>query len=270
MLSITQQPDITVPGVQILAAYSPYNSPTDFDSFDDLRREPYTFLSGTSMSCPHVSGTVGLLKVLHPDWTSAAIRSAIMTSARSRDNNAEAISDGSWGPKANPFNYGAGHLRPNRAMDPGLIYDITVDEYFNFMCALGYNSTQLDVLRKHKCPPPPKAISPLDLNYPSITVPQLTHDGVLIKRRVKNVGPPSTYKAHVQSPPGVSVVVHPQTLIFNRTSEEQSFQLILRPKYGLLQNYTFGRLIWSDAVHHVRSPISVSSVPIPFNITKPN
>ncbi|KAL5997331.1 hypothetical protein ACLOJK_008261 [Asimina triloba] len=74
------KPDITAPGVQILAAYSPYNSPTDFDSFDDLRREPYTFLSGTSMSCPHVSGTVGLLKVLHPDWTSAAIRSAIMTS----------------------------------------------------------------------------------------------------------------------------------------------------------------------------------------------
>jgi len=72
------QPDITAPGVDIIAAYSEAASPTE-ESFD-TRRVPYMVDSGTSMSCPHISGVVGLLKTLHPDWSPAAIRSAIMTS----------------------------------------------------------------------------------------------------------------------------------------------------------------------------------------------
>lgn len=71
------QPDITAPGVNVLAAYSEAVSPSD--SISDERRSPFNIISGTSMSCPHVAGIVGLLKSLHPDWSSAAIKSAIMT-----------------------------------------------------------------------------------------------------------------------------------------------------------------------------------------------
>ena len=74
---ISLQPDITAPGVNIIAAYSEAVGPTDEKS--DKRRVQFNIDSGTSMSCPHVSGIVGLLKTLHPDWSPAAILSAIMT-----------------------------------------------------------------------------------------------------------------------------------------------------------------------------------------------
>lgn len=74
------QPDITAPGVNILAAYSEAVSPTGLPS--DNTRVLFNVDSGTSMSCPHVAGIVGLLKVLHPDWSPAAIRSSIMTSGK--------------------------------------------------------------------------------------------------------------------------------------------------------------------------------------------
>ncbi|GMN36702.1 hypothetical protein TIFTF001_006217 [Ficus carica] len=67
-----------------------------------------------------VAGVVVLLKTLYPNWSPAAIRSAIVTTARTRDNTGHptktAIDE-----KATPFNYGNGHIRPNRARDPGLV-----------------------------------------------------------------------------------------------------------------------------------------------------
>lgn len=71
------QPDITAPGVNIIAAYSEGTSVSGLKS--DNRRVPYNSMSGTSMACPHVAGIVGLLKTLHPEWSPAAIKSAIMT-----------------------------------------------------------------------------------------------------------------------------------------------------------------------------------------------
>ena len=71
------QPDITAPGVNILAAYSEATSPTGAPF--DKRRVPFIILSGTSMSCPHISGIVGLLKTLYPKWSPAIMRSALMT-----------------------------------------------------------------------------------------------------------------------------------------------------------------------------------------------
>lgn len=74
------QPDITAPGVSILAAYTGVQGPADSEL--DNRRVKFNTMTGTSMSCPHVAGVVGLLKSLHPTWSPAAIKSAIMTSGR--------------------------------------------------------------------------------------------------------------------------------------------------------------------------------------------
>ena len=71
------QPDITAPGLNILAAWSEADSPTKL-GVDD-RRVQWNIYSGTSMSCPHVSAAAALLKAIHPTWSSAAIRSALIT-----------------------------------------------------------------------------------------------------------------------------------------------------------------------------------------------
>lgn len=80
MLSIwfVHQPDITAPGLNILAAWSEASSPTKMA--EDHRVVKYNILSGTSMSCPHVAAASALLKAIHPSWSSAAIRSALITS----------------------------------------------------------------------------------------------------------------------------------------------------------------------------------------------
>ncbi|KAM1204855.1 hypothetical protein EV1_005847 [Malus domestica] len=247
------KPDITAPGVSIIAAYTQATGPTG-QKFDN-RRVSFNTQSGTSMSCPHVSGIVGLLKTLHPTWSPAAIKSAIMTTASKRDNSKGTMLDSSKA-RATPFAYGAGHVQPNRAMDPGLVYDLTTDDYLNFLCARGYNATLLKVFSKepHKCS---KAYSLFDFNYPSITVPNLRDTPVTVTRRVKNVGSPGTYVVRIKEPVGVSVTVKPSTLQFKNSGEEKKFKVVLKPKVQGPEDYVFGELNWTDGKHNVRSPIVV-------------
>ncbi|KAF8410903.1 hypothetical protein HHK36_003440 [Tetracentron sinense] len=250
------KPDITAPGVSIIAAYTEAEGPTNQEF--DKRRTHFNSVSGTSMSCPHVSGIAGLLKTLHPDWSPSAIRSAIMTSARARDNNMEPMLNGSF-VKATPFSYGAGHVQPNRAMDPGLVYDLTVNDYLNFLCALGYNHTQISLFSNSSYTCPKSNISLTDFNYPSITIPKLSGSAT-VTRTVKNVGSPGTYAVRVRAPIGIRISVEPKRLKFERIGEEKTFKLTLKAKNsGAANEYVYGQLIWSDGEHYVRSPIVVKA-----------
>lgn len=71
------QPDLTAPGVNILAAWSPLAPPSIYEK--DSRRVRFNVISGTSMSCPHASGAAAYVKATHPDWSPAAVKSALMT-----------------------------------------------------------------------------------------------------------------------------------------------------------------------------------------------
>lgn len=68
---------ISLAGVDIIAVDTEAIGPISEDF--DKRRIRLNSLSGTSTSCPHVSGIAGLLKILYPNCSSAAIKSAIMT-----------------------------------------------------------------------------------------------------------------------------------------------------------------------------------------------
>lgn len=161
--------------------------------------------------------------------------------------------------QATPFSYGAGHVQPNMAMDPGLVYDTTIDDYLNFLCSLGYNESQISVFSEgsFNCQ---KNFSLLNLNHPSITVPNLSRS-VTITRTLKNVGSPATYIAHVQNPSEITISVKPNILKFKNVGEEKSFEVTLKVKHGKARNnYVFGKLIWSDGKHHVRSPVVVKAL----------
>ncbi|KAF0903132.1 hypothetical protein E2562_025719 [Oryza meyeriana var. granulata] len=251
------KPDVTAPGVSVIAAWSGAAGPTGLPY--DLRRVAFNTQTGTSMSCPHVSGVAGLIKTLHPDWSPAAIKSAIMTTATELDSELKPILNSSLSP-ATPFSYGAGHVFPHRALDPGLVYDITADDYLDFLCSLGYNATSLELFNEapYRCPDDP--LDPLDLNYPSITVYDLAEPAA-VRRRVRNVGPPATYTATVvREPEGVQVTVTPATLAFESTGEVRDFWVKFAVRDAApAVDYAFGAIVWSDGNHQVRSPLVVKT-----------
>ncbi|RCV05002.1 hypothetical protein SETIT_1G046800v2 [Setaria italica] len=253
------KPDITAPGVSVIAAWTRSNSPTDL-AFD-LRRVAFNSESGTSMSCPHVSGIVGLLRTLHPEWSPAAIKSAIMTTAMEMDNKGELILNASSLPSS-PFGYGAGHVSPARAMNPGLVYDLGDADYLDFLCALKYNATVMAMFNgaPYTCPgEAPRRVA--DLNYPSITVVNVTAAGATARRRVKNVGRPGTYWAFVVEPAGVAVSVTPNVLEFRAKGEEKGFEVSFQVKNAALaKDYSFGALVWTNGKQFVRSPLVVKAL----------
>ncbi|VFQ94172.1 unnamed protein product [Cuscuta campestris] len=249
------KPDITAPGLNILAAWSEATSPTELP--EDPRRVKYNIISGTSMSCPHVSGAVALLKAIHPQWSAAAIKSALMTTATTENLRGGPIED-AYGDLATPFHYGGGHMRPSKAADPGLVYDAAYTDYLSFICTV--NGTSLD--RSFKCPKNPLSVS--DLNYPSLAIANLK-GSVMVKRTVTNVGSPkATYKLEVKAPTGYSVNITPPILTFKGVGEKQSFSISVKAENTKKSNVStneFGWYKWSDGNHVVTSPIVISAPP---------
>uniref|UniRef100_A0A803QF20 Subtilisin-like protease SBT5.6 n=1 Tax=Cannabis sativa TaxID=3483 RepID=A0A803QF20_CANSA len=251
------KPDITAPGLNILAAWSGGDSPSKFSSDIDPRIVKYNILSGTSMSCPHVAAAVALLKAIHPTWSSAAIRSALMTTAGLTNNMGEGLSDETGG-LANSFSYGAGYFRPAKAADPGLVYDASYVDYLLHFCNSGLQGAD----KSFKCPP--NAPSAMELNYPSLSISKLVKT-ITVKRTVTNVGnAKSVYFFESKPPLGISVEASPSLLSFTHVGQKKSFTLTVKARSELLENknstkeYSFGWYSWLDGNHVVRSPIAVS------------
>lgn len=256
------KPDVTAPGVDILAAWPAGTSPTRLKN--DKRRVPFNIMSGTSMSCPHVSGIAALLKSKHRNWSPAAIKSALMTTASTIDNRGKPIADLAFYGSATPFAIGSGHVDPIKASNPGLIYDITPESYIYYLCSLNYNYSQISLfVEGFRCPK--KAIMQSgDLNYPSFAVNfkvKAHNTTFTYKRTVTNVGiPTSSYKVYVEEPKGVSVIVEPKTLSFKKLGETLNYKVsfIGASRRKKVSSSSFGSLVWVSGNYRVRSPIAVT------------
>ncbi|KAL0325570.1 UNVERIFIED_CONTAM: Subtilisin-like protease SBT3 [Sesamum radiatum] len=257
------KPDIMAPGVLILAAYNPYISVANIGSNIALSSD-YSLESGTSMACPHISGVAALLKATHPDWSPAAIRSAMMTTANPIDNTLKPIKDmGHDYDIATPLDMGAGQVDPNRALDPGLIYDASPQDYVNLVCALNYTreQTQTIIRSSYNCSSPST-----DLNYPAfVTLYDPTQQRTTLtqkfQRTVTNVGDgAATYKVKVKRPKESVITVSPEKLVFQKKHEKQRFSLTIG--YKTYEEYVInhGSITWveENGKHTVRSPIVVT------------
>jgi uncharacterized repeat protein (TIGR01451 family) len=122
------KPDLAAPGVNIWAAASNGASPPEFIA-----------MNGTSMASPHVAGAAALLRDLHPTWTPAMLRSALMLTA----DTGLVVEDGTT--PAAPLVMGAGRLDLSQAGNSGLVMDETAANYTAANPALGGDPTTLNL-----------------------------------------------------------------------------------------------------------------------------
>jgi hypothetical protein len=227
------KPDVIAPGQDILASVAPPgNGGLNFNLY-----------SGTSMSSPHVAGLAALFKQQHPDWSPMMIKSALMTTGY----------DVLDGPNTNPlviFRQGAGHVQPNKAADPGLVFDSGWNDWLAFICdtqpqGLEATCNALWLMGYSK--------SPSDFNLASIAIGALA-GAQTVTRTVTNVGAKGTYSVSYTGLSGFTVGVTPASFTLN-PGQKQTLQITFTRTTATLNTYAGGQMTWSDGTHTVRIPV---------------
>jgi subtilisin family serine protease len=240
------KPDLAAPGVDIIAAVTPEMTATeraDVVNGTAAPKNAWASYQGTSMAAPHVAGIAALLKQQHPTWTPAMIKSALMTSAT--DTFADAQTGDLRGTLA--FGQGAGHINPNGASDPGLVFNAVQADYQKYLCGLGVVTNCAG-----------GSIPGYNLNLPSIAVGNVLGT-VTVTRTVTNVGASAATYAPSGSMQGFSMSVSPSSLAL-APGESKSFNLTLTRTSAAANTWQYGSLRWSDGAGHVvRIPIVARS-----------
>jgi len=248
------KPDVTAPGINILAGFTP-------DAANAAPGENFAYLTGTSMSTPHVAGVAALLLQAHPDWSPSAVKSALMTTAH------QSLTGSDGETAALPFDYGAGHIVPNDSVDPGLVYDVSADDYDAFAC--GIASAGVTQERCDELSAAGYSFAGADLNQPSIAVERLTNERT-VRRSVTNVSDQSaSYVATVVAPAGIGVNVVPASITVG-PGQTATFDVTFSFESGPLDLWRFGSLTWNDGTHSVYSTIAIRpvSVTAPVQVTE--
>jgi hypothetical protein len=212
------KPDVTAPGIQIVAGNSPQPASTTDSS---VPGENFQAIAGTSMSSPHAAGVSALVKAAHPDWTPGQIKSALMTSAVQ-----DVLKEDGRTP-ADPFDMGAGSIRADRAADAALTFDVSAEAY----AASGADP-----------------LSRIDLNLPSINAPVMP-GSVTTTRTATNVTGQTLSFEVTTSATGGEIRVRPSAFSLG-AGEEQELQIMIDGGSRLARGQYFGRItIHPDGGH---------------------
>lgn len=168
------KPDVTAPGVQILAGHTPIPE----NEVGGLPGELFQSIQGTSMSSPHNAGAAALVKALHPNWTPGQVKSALMTTALTAGVTKENQTT-----PADAFDMGSGRIDLTKAGLPGLTFDESAGNYLALQHSLW------------------------DANYPSLYVPNLP-GALTVQRTVQNqLSAGAHWRTSVDAPSDLMVTV---------------------------------------------------------------
>lgn len=243
------KPDVTAPGVNILAGNTPFPSA-------GAPGELFQSISGTSMSSPHVAGVFALLRQAHPEWSAATAKSAVMTTARQDVRKENGVT------AADPFDMGAGHIDPGgkpnakgSVFDPGLVYDADLFDYLAFLCGA---DPSVFVDPGSTCGSFESAgvsTATTDLNVPSIGAGSIAGE-ITLERVVTSVADRRlNVTAKVEAPPGFEVTVTPGRIRLD-PGQSAEVAITITNVSSPVDVWAFGSLTWSGNGYEVRSPIA--------------
>jgi subtilisin family serine protease len=241
------KPDVIAPGQDILAAVAPAGANTSW----------FNLYSGTSMSGPHVAGLAALLMDKYPSWSPMRIKSALMTSAGD-------VLDLTNTNPLQIFRQGAGHVQPNLAANPGLVFDSNINDWFAFLCG---TTTAVQPSVCSSLAGAGYSLDPSDMNVASIAIGDMPGSQT-VRRTVTNVGARTTYTPSVSGLTGITASFNPPSFTLAKGAS-RTIEITFSNVSAALSAYVGGQITWTGGGHSVRIPVVIRPVKlgVPTQVT---
>jgi subtilisin family serine protease len=222
------KPDISAPGVSVLAAVSPPSN----------SQRKYDLYSGTSMAAPHITGLAAFIQSVHPSWTPMEIKSAMMTTAVPTKNAKGKAS-------RDALAQGAGQVTPRRFFDPGLFVTSDATQWRGFLTQQGIDTGV-------------PALQPKQINVPSMADGSVTSQTTFRRTfRATRAGVWSI-KAAV---PGFKVKTSPAKVRADRRGDLVDVRFTFVRKDAKLNRYAQGAVTLTGPTS-VRLPVALKPVSV--------